>query len=294
MARKYASGGMAALKINVGRKQGWKEYLLLIIGTWIVAVSFTLFLAPNQIASGGVQGISILIDQLMGIAPAYTQWSLNIPLLLIGIWVLGNRFGIKTAFTTVLIPLFVLMTDEWTPLTNEPLLAAIFGGLGVGAGVGMVFRGRGSTGGLDVAAQILAKSSGLNYATSVAILDGFVIVAAGFIFGAEQGLYALISLFVATKAIDRVQLGFATAKVAYIITGNIEQIAQAVLYELDRGLTRLAARGGYTGEERIILMVVLSQFEVSRLKVLVASVDPRAFIVITEATEVLGEGFKVQ
>jgi uncharacterized membrane-anchored protein YitT (DUF2179 family) len=287
------SGGEEALKSIVSR-QSLKEYMLIIIGAWVVAVGFTLFLAPNQIASGGVQGISILIHQLMGIVPAYTQWSLNIPLLLIGVWVLGNRFGIKTAFTTVLIPLFVLMTDEWTPLTNEPLLAAIFGGLSVGAGVGMVFRGRGSTGGLDVAAQILAKSSGINYATSVAILDGFVIVAAGFIFGAEQALYALISLFVTTKAIDRVQLGFATAKVAYIISGKIEQIAQAVLYELDRGLTRLTARGGYTGEERIILMVVLSQFEVSRLKMLVASVDPRAFVVITEATEVLGEGFKVQ
>lgn len=282
------------MRIYRGRQQVWQEYILLVIGTWIVALSFSLFLAPNQIASGGVQGISILIHQLLGIAPAYTQWSLNIPLLLIGIWVLGNRFGIKTAVSTLLIPLFVFMTNGWTPLTSEPLLAAIFGGLGVGAGVGMVFRGRGSTGGLDVAAQILAKSSGFNYATSVAILDGFVIIAAGFTFGAEQALYALISLFVATKTIDRVQLGFATAKVAYIISGNIEQIAQAVLYELDRGLTRLTARGGYTGEERIILMVVLSQFEVSRLKVLVASVDPRAFMVITGATEVLGEGFKVQ
>jgi uncharacterized membrane-anchored protein YitT (DUF2179 family) len=191
-------------------------------------------------------------------------------------------------------PLFVLLTSGWQPLTDNPLLAAIFGGLGVGTGLGVVFRGRGSTGGLDLAAQIVAKYSGLSLGLSVALLDGMVIAAAGMVFHVEQALYALIGLYVTTKTIDVVQLGFARAKVAYIISGDMDAIARAVMYELDRGLTRLTAHGGYTGEERTVLMVVVSQTEVTKLKTLIRSVDPQAFVVITGATEVLGEGFKVQ
>ncbi len=270
------------------------EYGLLLIGAFIVATAFNVLLLPNAIASGGTSGISVLVNKLFGITPAITQWALNVPLFAMGVWLLGRRFGVKTAVGTAFMPLFVLLTSGWAPLTDNPLLAAIFGGLGVGAGLGIVFRGRGSTGGLDVAAQIVAKYTGLSLGLSVATLDGMVILAAGFVFGAEQALFALITLFVTSKTIDVVQLGFATSKVAYIISEDEEKIARTILHDLDRGLTRLTAHGGYTGKARTVLMVVVAQTEVSRLKGLVQAADPQAFVIITGATEVLGEGFKLQ
>jgi len=270
------------------------EYILLLLGAFLIAATFNLFLEPNEIASGGVSGISILARAVFGIPPAFTQWALNIPLFVLGVWLLGRKFGAKTALGTAVMPLFVLLTDGWAPLTDNPLLAAAFGGLGIGAGLGIVFRGRGSTGGLDVAAQIVAKYTGFSLGLSVALLDGLVIVTAGFVFSAEQALYALIALFVTTKTIDVVQIGFSNSKVAYIISEDEEKIAQTVLHDLDRGLTRLTAYGGFTGKERTVLMVVVSQTEVTRLKGLVQAVDPQAFVIITGATEVLGEGFKVQ
>nr|WP_274362591.1 MULTISPECIES: YitT family protein [unclassified Paenibacillus] len=270
------------------------EYALLLIGSFLIAVSFNLFLAPNEIASGGVSGISIIVRAVLDIEPAITQWALNIPLFIAGALLLGGKFGLKTAVGTAVSPLFVLLTSSWAPLTDNPLLASIFGGLGVGAGLGIVFRGRGSSGGLDVAAQILHKFTGLSLGVSVALLDGTVITVAGFVFSAEQALYALIGLFVTTKTIDVVQLGFATSKVAYIISNDEETIAKAILHDLDRGLTRLTAHGGYTGQERTVLMVVVSKTEVTKLKAVVQKADPQAFVIITGATEVLGEGFKVQ
>lgn len=270
------------------------EYAALFAGAFLVALSFNLLLLPNQIASGGTSGISVLVNELLGIRPAVTQWALNVPLFLLGWRLLGGSFGVKTAVGTAVLPLFVLLTGGWTPLTDNPLLAAIFGGLGVGAGLGIVFRGRGSTGGLDVAAQIIAKYTGLSLGVSVAMLDGLVIVAAGVVFSAEQAMYALIALFVTTKTIDLVQLGFSTSKVAYIISDEEERIAQAVLHDLDRGLTRLSAEGGYTGRKKTVLMVVVSQSEVMRLKAVVRAADPQAFVILTGATEVLGEGFKLR
>jgi uncharacterized membrane-anchored protein YitT (DUF2179 family) len=270
------------------------EYVLLLIGSLMIALTFNLFLAPNSIASGGVSGISILVLAVTGVTPAVTQWALNIPLFILGVWLLGRRFGLKTAVGTAVLPLFVLLTSGWAPLTENPLLAAMFGGLGIGAGLGLVFRGRGSTGGLDVAAQILAKYTGLSLGLSVAILDGLVILTAGMVFSAEQALYALLALFITTKTIDVVQVGFSNSKVAYIISEDEEKITRTILHDLDRGVTRLTAHGGFTGEKRTVLMAVVSQTEVTRLKAVVQAADPQAFIIITGATEVLGEGFKVQ
>ncbi|WP_127580302.1 YitT family protein [Paenibacillus koleovorans] len=268
------------------------EYALLLAGSFLIAFSFNVFLNPNQIASGGISGISTIIQDLLGIEPAIVQWILNIPLFILGLLLLGGQFGMKTAVGSVVLPFFVLLTREIEPLTNNDILATIYGGIGVGAGLGIVFRGRASTGGLDLAAQLLHKYTGIGYGLAIALFDGAVIVTAGIIFTPEKALLALIGLFVTTKTIDVVQLGFRYTKVAFIITRETASIRQAVLYDLDRGLTELSAHGGYTGEARPVLMVVVSQTEVTRLKALVKSIDPGAFVILADATEVLGEGFK--
>ncbi|MFC3772827.1 YitT family protein [Paenibacillus sp. GCM10012303] len=269
------------------------EYMLLLTGCLIIALSFNMFLNPNRIASGGVAGISTIIQHLFGIEPAIMQWVLNIPLFMLGLLFLGGQFGLKTAVASIVLPLFVLLSRDIGPLTTDPLLATIYGGIGIGAGLGIVFRGRGSTGGLDSAAQLIHKWTGIGYGIAVAMLDGAVIVTAGIVFSPEKALLALIGLFVTTKTIDVVQIGFRYSKVAFIMTKETEAIREAVLFELDRGLTVLAGRGGYTGEDRPTLMVVVSQTEVTRLKTLVKAVDPAAFVILADASEVLGEGFKL-
>ena len=265
---------------------------MLAVGSLIMALSFNLFLNPNQVASGGVAGLSTLIQHATGLRPAIVQWGLNIPLYGLGLWLLGSQYGIKAAVGSIVFPLCVFMTSHLHALTDNTLLASIYGGIGVGLGLGIVFRGRGSTGGLSIAAQILHKYTGISLGFSIAVFDGLVIATAGLMLNPEKALYALIGLYVTTKTIDVVQMGLRYSKVAFIISEKTEEIREAILYDLDRGLTTLDGAGGYTGAPRTVFMVVVSQNEVSKLKALVRTVDPSAFVILSDTNEVLGEGFK--
>lgn len=268
------------------------DTLMIIVGSLITALAFNLFLVPSHIASGGVSGLSIIIQSQFGIEPAYTQWALNIPLFIAGYVLLGRDYSIRSLLGTVVLPFFVFLTRDIPVPTTDPLLASLYGGIGVGIGLGIVFRGRGSTGGLSTLAQIIQKYSGLSLSVCVVMMDGIVIVLALFLLTPEKALYALIGLYITGKIIDAIELGFNYTKVAYIIADRTEEIAQAVLTHLDRGLTKLDGQGGYTGDARTVLMVVVGQSEVTRLKTLVQTLDPNAFVIITNAHEVLGEGFK--
>jgi len=268
------------------------EYGYLVVGCFILACSFNYFLNPNQLASGGVSGLSTIIFKLTGLSPAFTQWIFNIPLFVLGWLILGKKYGMKVLAGTITLPLFVLLTSHVQPLTDNLLLAAVFGGLGVGIGIGIVFRGRGSTGGFSVAAQILHHYTGITLGLCVAVFDGMVIMIAGFVFSPEKAMYALIALFVTSKTIDLVQTGLQTSKVAFIITNHVEDMSSAILNDLDRGLTQLSGVGGYTGDEKTVLMVVVSQNAVIKLKHIVKSIDPNAFVILSDTAEVLGKGFK--
>lgn len=270
------------------------DTLMIIVGSFITALAFNLFMLPAHIASGGVSGISVILNYTLGLNPAYVQWALNIPLFVAGWFLLGRDYSIRSLLGTALLPLFVLFTQHWTAPTTDPLLASLYGGIGVGLGLGIVFRGRGSTGGLSTLAQIVQKYSGLNLATCVVLMDGTVITVAGFLLSWEKALYALIGLYITGKIIDAVELGLNYSKVAYIIGDKTDELAEAILHHMDRGLTKLEGKGGYTGDNRIVLMVVVNQSEVTRLKTLVQSIEPNAFVIISNAHEVLGEGFKRQ
>nr|WP_239565920.1 YitT family protein [Paenibacillus sacheonensis] len=275
------------------RAESLLSVVLLLAGSFLIAVSFNLFLVPLGIASGGVSGISILVNHETGIQPAYTQWALNVPLFLVGLWLLGKRFALKTALGSFVLPLLVLVTSNWTPPTNNAMLASIYGGIGVGVGLGLVFRGKASTGGLDLAAQLLHRYTGVRLGLAVAAFDGIVIASAGILIAPENALYALVGLFATSKTIDFVQTGLAISKVAFVVSDHPEAITQTVLHDLDRGLTKLDGHGGYTGESRAVLMIVVGRGEVSRLKSLVRAADPSAFVIISDTAEVLGEGFQL-
>ncbi|MBM7573712.1 YitT family protein [Aquibacillus albus] len=269
------------------------EYTLIVLGSFFVAVAFNVFLLPHEIASGGVAGISTITKSVFGWEPSIVQWALNIPLFIAGVVLLGKNFGLKSLFGTVVLPFFVFLTRDWTTATpDDPLLGAIFGGMGVGVGLGIVFRGRASTGGIDLAAQIFHKYLPLPLGICLALFDGMIVTTAAIVFSVEQGLYALIGLFITSRTIDFVQVGLNTSKNVLIITNQVEKVRQILLQDIDRGVTVLNATGGYTDEERKILMCVVAQNEFSKLTKIVRRVDSDAFVVAMNATEVLGEGFK--
>ena len=285
--------GRAAIPLN-GPQRHLVDVFLIIAGSFVIALGFNLFFLPNGIASGGVAGVSILAEAWFGLEPAFTQWALNIPLFILGVLLLGRNYGVRSLLGSVILPLFVFITRDWPIPTANPLLASLYGGIAVGLGIGIVYRGRGSTGGLTILAQIIQKFSGLSFSTCVVLLDGSVIVLAAFVLSMEQALYALVGLYVTGKVIDTIEMGFNYTKVAYIISNYTDELTEAILKDLDRGLTKLNGEGGYTGEARTVLMVVVGQNEVSRLKTLVRTVDPGAFVIIGSANEVLGEGFKLE
>jgi uncharacterized membrane-anchored protein YitT (DUF2179 family) len=268
------------------------EYVYILLGSAIIALSFNFFLLPNNIASGGVSGISTILKSTLGWKPAFVQWSFNIPLFIAGVILLGRQFGIKTLVGTAFLPFVVFLSENAEPWTNDPLLGALFGGIGVGLGLGIVFRGNASTGGTDLAAQIIHKYTGLTLGTCVAIIDGLIVLTAAIVFDIERGLYALIALYVTTKTIDLVQIGLGRSKMTLIISNRQAEIQEAILNKIDRGVTKLSAYGGYTDHERPVVMCVVDQTEFTKLKQLVKSIDPTAFIIVMDASEVLGEGFK--
>jgi uncharacterized membrane-anchored protein YitT (DUF2179 family) len=268
------------------------EYIYILIGSAIIGFAFNIFLLPNQIASGGVSGISTILHSVAGWEPAYVQWAFNIPLFIAGVIFLGKQFGVKTLVGTIFLPFIVILTKNIDPWTHNPLLGALFGGAGVGLGLGIVFRGKASTGGTDLAAQIIHKYTGLTLGTCVVLIDGMIVVTAAFVFDIEKALYALISLYVTSKTIDLVQVGFGRSKTAMIISSKPDEVREGIFNQIDRGVTKLSAYGGFTDHERPVLMCVVDQTEFTKLKQLVKNIDPGAFVVVMDAAEVLGEGFK--
>lgn len=267
------------------------EYSLVLLGSFMIAIGFNLFLLPNQVASGGVAGISTILNSVFGFSPDIVQWAINLPLFVLGIFILGKKFGMKTFVGTIAVPFFVGVSSAWPAATPDPLLGAIFGGMACGVGIGIVFRGKGSTGGIDLAAQILHKYVPLPFGICVALFDGVIVLTATFVFSVEQGLYALIGLFVTSRTIDLVQVGLNSSKNLMIITDHVEPVREALLNQVDRGVTVWQAEGGYTKEERRMIMCVVNQNEFSRTSQIIKLIDPNAFIVVMNASEVIGEGF---
>ncbi|BDH60253.1 hypothetical protein MTP04_03830 [Lysinibacillus sp. PLM2] len=190
--------------------------------------------------------------------------------------------------------MFVNITNGLPALTNDPLLASIYGGVGVGIGLGIVIRVGGNVGGFSLIAQILYKMKSVKHSTSLLVMDGTVIIAGGIIFSPEIALYALVGAFITRKTMDIIIHGDKKgSKVAYIITSKEyeKKIEEKVLHDLDRGLTKISGVGGYTNSERAIMMIVLNPVKSAALRAIVQEIDPGAFIILCEATEVFGEGF---
>ncbi len=274
-------------------KRALVDYASIFLGSLVIALALNWFLVPNRIASGGVSGFAVIVYHLSRVPVGALMAVMNIPLFALGWRNMGRRFALRSLFGALSLSLLVdALAPRLAALTADPLLASIYGGALSGVGLGITFRAGGSTGGTDLGAQILRRFLKTSPGLALMVIDFLVILLAGIVFNAELALYGILALFLTGLAIDLFQEGLPLTRAAFIISERSDQIGQAILTSLDRGATELSGKGLYTGQTRPTLFVIVSRSEVSQLKELVSEIDPAAFLVITSASEVLGEGFK--
>ncbi len=268
-----------------------KDYIWMTVGVGIAVAGLNLFLVPNTIAAGGISGIATILYHLFNVPLGLTIVVLNVPLFLFGFRAVGKSFAIRTAYSLMLYSVAAEVIP--VPAAQDHFLGCVYGGVLVGIGIGLVVRSGGSTGGTDMAAKMLSthfRSVGMG--TFVFCIDFVVIIASGLLFEPEVALYALASLFVTSKLIDAITVGLSAAKAFYIISEKNQELAAAIMEKLQRGVTLLNAKGMYSGSEKSVLLCVLPwRTEGVRLKRLVRSIDPSAFVIVADVSEVLGEGF---
>lgn len=277
---------------NKKRKEQIKKQALIIIGCFIGASAYPLFLVPNAIAPGGITGIGTVLNHLFNWPVGLTSLILNIPLFLIGFRSMGKGFVYRTLIATVMFSLLIDLL-HFPSITDNPLLASVFGGVILGLGLGLILRANATTGGTDLLAQVVhRKYPYITVGVFLLSFDFAVILLAGFSLGAEQAMYAMICVFVYTKMLDVILAGLGTDKACYIITKLGDDIAKRLLSDVSRGVTTIKATGSYSGEQVEMLLCVVSRIEVISVKEIVNDMDPRAFVFITDTHETLGEGFR--
>ncbi|MBQ8653605.1 MAG: YitT family protein [Clostridia bacterium] len=273
------------------RKEFIMAYGQIMLGCLIGGAAYPLFLMPNNIAPGGLSGLAMIINYLFGAPVGTTSLLLNVPLFILGWKAMGRVFVFRSLLATFLFSMSIDLL-KFQPLTMDPLLGTLFGGILLGAGLGLILRGGATTGGTDMAARMVHKRFPfITVGGFLLLLDCAVVAAAAVAMGASEALYALICIYVSSKVVDMVLEGMSSNKACFIITDQYERVTQRILVEMERGVTYLSARGAYTGRERPVVLCVVSRMEVARIKDIVREADERAFVFITEAHEALGEGF---
>ncbi|WP_040978735.1 YitT family protein [Oceanobacillus jeddahense] len=279
--------------VNTKQSNVFKEYAYIIIGATIVGLAYNIFFLPARLAAGGLSGISTILYELYTINPALSQFIINIPIFIIGWIALGKDFSVKTLVGTFWVPFVIFLSTDIPITVTNPFLSALYGGLILGAGLGIVYKGNGSTGGTAAIAQIVKKFTGISSGYSQFIVDGLVVITSIFVFSLELTLFALMAIYISGKAIDIVQLRTSATKLVMIITDEEEKVQQLIQDGIDRGLTKIRSVGGYTKMDKTMILVVAEQTEAVKLKKLLQEETPEAFTIFISASEILGRGFSL-
>ena len=275
-----------------------RDFGLITLGALLEALALRLFLVPADLVSGGVSGISQIINYYTGWPIGVMVFLGNIPLFILGWRFLGgHRFALRTAYAVVAYSLLVDLLPRlpfFPPngLTDDLVINALYGAVISGVGYGLVYRGNGTSGGSDILARILNHWRGIPMTQSYLWVDSAVILAAGFVFGWKKALYSIVVLYVSGLVVDTTMEGGSTARSVMIITSRPDIVSEKILVDMERGVTVLEGTGAYTGQGRPVLYCVVSRSEVQQLKSIVSEADPKAFMVIGIAHEALGEGFQ--
>ena len=283
--------GHAASRPN--RRVLARDYAVLTAGTLLLSVAYAVFLVPQRIAAGGVSGLAVVLHYLFGLPTGLLVFGMNVPLLIAGyLYLGGTRFTVRTLVSVGIFSITVDPLERWVhPITHDAFLATLYGGVISGIGVGLVFGRGASTGGTTILARLLQKWTGLSAGIAQLLVDAVSVGAAALAFGPQTALYGLVGLFVSSKAIDWALEGLSGERVAFIVSTAALEIVERIAIELGRGSTLLEGRGGYTGEARPVVMTVLDRQQEPALRAVVQAADPGAFVTVTAATTVMGEGF---
>lgn len=268
------------------------RYIMLMIGASLAAVAIELFLVPNTIIDGGIIGISLIINYMTDFSFGILVLIINIPFLFAGYKYIGKNFCISSLFAIIMLAVVESSLHHIEPFTRQPLLATVFGGLLLGAGVGLVIRNSGALDGTEILGILLSKKIPFSVGEFVMFLNVFVFTWAGFVLEWEQAMFSILTYYIASKAIDAVMQGFDDTKAAMVITNEYEEIAEALSDRLGRGVTKLKGKGGYLDQEKEVLYVVFTRLEIAKFKSIVLEIDPNAFITIMDTQEAHGGKFK--
>lgn len=270
----------------------YTDYLLILIGAFVMGFAIKNLYTPINLVTGGVSGIAIIMKNVSGIPLWITNTICNIPLFLAAWNMKGWQFIKRTLFATAALSVSLYVLPEKAFLTDDLVLTALFGGIVCGAGTGFVFLSQATTGGTDMLAALLQKKMRhYSIAQIMQVLDGMIVILGAAIFGIRYALYALIAIYATAKVSDGLLEGLKFSKQAYVISDYYQEIAQAVMTRMERGVTALDAVGMYSGEGKKMLFCVVSKKEIVKLREIVAEFDKKAFLIVTDVREVFGEGF---
>jgi uncharacterized membrane-anchored protein YitT (DUF2179 family) len=274
------------------------DYLMILVGSLMMASAFMLFLIPNKVNAGGVSGVATIFYHTLNIPAGLTMLLMNVPLFIMGIYFFGKKFGLKTVTGILASSLFSDLIDKGLglgALTDNKILATVYGGLLLGVGLGIIFRGRGTTGGSDIVARIINKFTHISLGWSYMIVDTGVIVLTGIVFGdVELVLFCMISLAVSSKVVDIMVEGVTTEKAIMIISDRWSAISDRIMKDVHRGVTGLDSHGMFTNKERKTLWTVVATRQVEEIRRIVRQEDPEAFMTVSNVAILQGEGFRAR
>ncbi len=281
-------------KIAQHRKASFyvKKYLMIFVGAIIAAVGLELFLIPNNVIDGGIVGVSIMMQTLTGMSLGVFLVLLNIPFLFMGYKQIGKNFAIATLIAICFLSVWSEIFGPVPKVTDDPFLAAIFGGIIDGLGVGLIIRAGGSLDGTEIVAIIMDKKSVFSVGEVVMFINLFILSSAGLLYGWDKAMYSLVAYFVISKMIDVVIKGLDESYAVMIVTNEHDEITSALNDRLGRGVTLLHGAGGYTGESKEVLYCVVTRLEVDKLKEIVLDKDESAFVTINAVHDIVGGRFK--
>ncbi len=279
------------LKKYINIYSNTSKVFFMILGATLYSIGLEIFLIPNNIIDGGLVGISIMVSHFTRIPLGVLTFVLNIPFFVLGYKQIGKTFTISTLFSVICYSIGISIFKPIPGITQDVLLASVFGGIIAGLGIGIIIRNGGSTDGAEIVAIILDKRSTFSVGQIVLFFNCFILTSAGFIFGWDRAMYSLIAYFIAVKVIDIIVEGIDESKAVFIISEKYEDISQAVMDRLGRGITLLNGKGGYKGVATDVIYVVVSRLEISKLKSIVHGFDENALITIG-SVDTSGKSYK--
>ncbi len=268
--------------------------IMIVLGAMMGGIAFNAFLIPHKLLSGGVSGVALILNYIFELNPGVLIFIFNIPIFLAGYKFMDKEFIL---LSLVGMTVFSVSIDLFSFLKNvvyieDTLLSCLYGGVLNGIGMGLVFRNRASQGGIDIVAVIVKKYFSMNLGRTSLIINFVIIAIASFFFGLEPAMYTLVSMYVASTVLDKVQQGFGSSKSVMIITDSEQQVADAILKTLDRGVTYLEGEGAYTGNKKRVIYCIVALKQLAKLKQIVNEIDSSAFMAVSDTAEVLGHGFE--